>query len=137
MPALLAIVIVTACQKAPAAPLVATSIEITSPIPGMRMSAAYLTLTNNTHTPIRISKITSEEYESVQMHDTIIENGIAKMRRIKELTVPPDSTVSLERGGKHLMLMQADTMTSAVSLHFHSDSTLLLSVQTTVTKRND
>lgn len=132
-----AIAALTACQKVPVAPLLASNVEVTAAIPGMRMSAAYLTLTNTTDTPIRISEITSEEFKSVKMHDTIIENGIAKMRPLSELTVQPNATVTLERGGKHLMLMQADTVPTSVSLHFYAGPTLLLSVQTNIAQRSN
>ena len=73
-------------------------------MPGQQMSAGYLSLTNNTGEAISISRVVSPQFEAVEMHESLLENGVAKMRRIPQLTVPPNSTVSLERGGKHLML---------------------------------
>jgi copper(I)-binding protein len=64
----------------------------------------------------------------VQIHETIIEDGIARMRPLPQLDVPPGGNVKLERGGKHLMLMRPTGQSDAVSLQFYDGETLLLSV---------
>ena len=57
-------------------------------MPGTRMGAGYLTLTNNTEDPITITKVTSPQYDAVEMHESVVENGIAKMRPLDSVTVP-------------------------------------------------
>lgn len=128
------------CGGAPQPPLVATEVVVTAPMPGMGMSAAYLTLKNNSNQPISISRVTSAQYASVQLHETTIEDGIARMRAIPELEIPAGKTVTLRRGGKHLMLMRPTGSSSTVSLQFFDDTALVLSVETTInsrTKDND
>lgn len=129
-----------ACGGAHQPPLVATEVVVTAPMPGMGMSAAYLTLKNNSNQPISISRVTSAQYASVQLHETTIEDGIARMRAIPELEIPAGKTVTLRRGGKHLMLMRPTGSSSTVSLQFFDDTALVLSVETTInsrTKDND
>jgi hypothetical protein len=98
------------------------------------MSAGYVALRNNTDAPISISNIVSPEFESVEIHESLLENGIAKMRRIDELTIPAHSSLILERGGKHLMLMRPDDDLQSVSLHFYSGDTMLLNINTPITR---
>jgi copper(I)-binding protein len=92
---------------APQPPLVATDLEITQPMPGRQMSAGFLVLTNNTGDDILISSVTSPQFESVEIHETTIE----------------------DRGGKHLMLMRARNVQDAVTLHLMSGDVPVLTVE--------
>lgn len=123
----LACVLLAACTS-PQPPLVASEVEITRPMPGRHMSAGYLVLTNNTDEPIRIDGVTSPQFGMVEMHETTIEDGISRMREIEELVVPANDSVTFERGGKHLMLMQAQDLGQTVSLLLLSDGAPVLSI---------
>ena len=117
------------CAEESGPPLVASDIEITRPMAGMDMSAGYLTLKNNTGTAIVVTQVRSPQFARVEIHETTIEDGISKMRALDSLTVPANGSVRLERGGKHLMLMQARDLKDSVTLQLMSGETLLLSVQ--------
>ncbi len=125
---LLAACLLGACDAKQDAPLVATDVIVYQSVPGSIMRAGYLTLTNNTEATITIDQVTSPEFGSVEMHETILEDGIAKMRAMPSLSIPAGESAHFERGGKHLMLMQADENIETVTLQFHSDTALLLSV---------
>ena len=124
----LAVVLVGACSAEHDPPLVATKVVVTRPMPGMQMSAAYLTLTNNSGDAIRISRVASPQYESVQLHESILQDGVTRMRAIPVLEIPARQSVTLQRGGKHLMLMRPTAPSETVSLQFLDGDTLLLSV---------
>ena len=113
----------------PQPPLVATDLEVTKPMPGRQMSAGFLVLTNNTSEDVLISSVTSPQFETVEIHETTIEDGIARMREIKELLVPANGSVTLERGGKHLMLMRARNVQDSVTLHLMSGDVPALTVE--------
>lgn len=117
------------CAEESGPPLVASDIEITRPMAGMDMSAGYLTLKNNTGTAIVVTQVQSPQFARVEIHETTIEDGISKMRALDSLTVPANGAARLERGGKHLMLMQARDLKDSVTLQLMSGETLLLSVQ--------
>jgi copper(I)-binding protein len=117
------------CAEESGPPLVASDIEITRPMAGMDMSAGYLTLKNNTGTAIVVTQVQSPQFARVEIHETTIEDGISKMRALDSLTVPANGSARLERGGKHLMLMQARDLKDSVTLQLMSGETLLLSVQ--------
>ena len=132
--ALLACLFLAACGGEARPPLVATDIVITQPMPGRHMSAGYLSFTNNTNAAIRITHVVSPDFEAVEMHESLLEDGVAKMRPIEELTIPANSSVSLERGGKHLMLMRPTDALETVSLGFYSGDTLLLEVNVPISR---
>jgi len=126
-----------ACSNEVLPPLVVSDVEITAPIPGNNMSAGYLALQNNSSAVVSISHVSSPDYGSVEIHESLIEDGVSRMRRVNELIIPPSTTVTLRRGGKHLMLMQAKESSENVSLNFYDHDVLLLSVSTSITPRLD
>jgi copper(I)-binding protein len=128
---ILLFVVLTACTSEPQPPLVASDVVVTRPMPGMQMSAAYLSLENNSGETIRITRVASAEYESVQMHETKMEDGVARMRAIPVLEIAAGETVTLQRGGKHLMLMRPTGSFDTVSLQFLDGDDLLLTVDAT------
>lgn len=134
---LIACIYLGACSGETKTPLLASNIEIFEAMPGKTMSAGYLTLINNTDVAITISNVASPEFESVEIHESILEDGVAKMRRIAELLIPADSKLTLERGGKHLMLMLPTGAAKQVTLNFYSGDTILLGVQAPLTSRNN
>ncbi|HET9679577.1 MAG TPA: copper chaperone PCu(A)C [Gammaproteobacteria bacterium] len=77
--------------------------------PTVSMHAGYATLKNTSDKPVSLVKVTSPQFGSVQVHESFIENGMAKMRHVAELVIKPGVTVHLAPGGYHLMLMQANT----------------------------
>jgi copper(I)-binding protein len=125
---LVAVILVSACTAEPQPPLVATDVVVTRPVPGMQMSAAYLSLTNNSDETIRISRVVSAQHESVQLHESIVKDGIARMRAIPVLEIPAGETITLKRGGKHLMLMRPTGAADSVSLQFLDGDNLVLAV---------
>ncbi len=114
------------------APLIAKDVVIARPIPGVRMGAGYLSLTNTTRQGIRITRVTSPTFESVEIHESVLEDGISRMVGLDEIEILPGRTVRFEPGGKHLMIRYSVDTPKIVTLHFHADDALLLSVDTAV-----
>ena len=122
------IALVLAGCSEPQPPLVASNVEVTRPMPGMKMSAGFFVLTNNTSEPLRITAVTSPQFAAVEIHETTIEDGIARMRELEALVVPARGSVTLERGGKHLMLIRPGDLDDRVSLQLMSDGATVLSI---------
>ena len=135
--ALIVCLFLAACGGEAKAPLVASNIVITEPMPGRHMSAGYMSFTNNTSDAIYITHVVSPEFDAIEMHESLVEDGIAKMRPIEELVIPANSGISLQRGGKHLMLMRPIGALDSVSLSFYSGDTLLLNVNAPVSRRSN
>ncbi len=71
----------------------------------VRNSAAYMTVTNESKETARLVAASSPVAERVEIHTTIIEDGVMKMRPLEAIEIPPGETVRLEPGGRHVMLL--------------------------------
>ena len=128
---------VSACDSSGGPPVVASNVVVTGPAAGMPMAAGYLEISNHSGSDIRITRVTSPQYGSVEIHETIVEDGIARMREIPVLEIADGETVVFERGGRHLMLMKPVGTPGTITHNFHSDDVLLLSVNTEFTSTMD
>jgi len=115
-------------------PLVASDVVIAKPRPGMQMTAGYLTLSNNTTQDIRITRVTSPQFEFVQMHESVLEDGMARMYELGDLMILAGKTVHFEPGGKHLMLMRPIGDFDAVTLDFYAGKAVILTVNVALTE---
>ncbi len=109
-------------------PLVATDVVISRPIPGMQMTAAYFLLSNNTTQAITITDVTSPNFESVEMHESALEDGMTRMYALGELTILAGATVRFEPGGKHLMLIRPTGDVDTVTLEFYAGKAVVLTI---------
>lgn len=128
----LAVLLLAACQAPSGPPVEIVDVEVTAPRPGMGMSAGYLRIRNNTKDAVAVTRVDSPQYGSVELHESTVVDGVARMRPIESLDIPAGGTVTLERGGKHLMLMRPIDSVEAVTLNFYSGDTLLISIDTRV-----
>jgi len=72
--------------------------------PVSKVMVAYMTLRNSGEDPIEIIAAESDIYSSIEFHETVHEDGLAKMLRHGSLKILPNQSLQLKRGGKHLML---------------------------------
>ena len=128
LPLLLLVLALAACSEPPGPPVVVRNVVISSPAADMPMAAGYLEIENRSGASIRITSVTSPDYQSVEMHETSVEDGIARMRELPALDIADRETVVFERGGKHLMLMRPVGDAQTVTLNFFSEDELLVSV---------
>ncbi len=72
---------------------------------GAPMGVAYLSITNQGTGPDALIGASSPASSGVQFHQTTISEGMARMRPLGEIEIPPGATVKIEPGGFHLMLV--------------------------------
>lgn len=125
---LLFVSLLAGCTLDSGVALVADDVVISTPRPGTSMTAGYLQLANRSDRPIRITSVKSPQFARVEMHETIVSDGVARMRPIESLTVGPGESLRFEPGGRHLMLMQPDEPLGDVTLYFHADDAIVLTV---------
>jgi copper(I)-binding protein len=101
--------------------------------PTSRVLAAYMQIVNLTDKDLTITSITSQDFDSAELHRTVVEGGMARMLPVPELTLPAAGSVLLEPGGLHLMLFdpvrplaQGDSVT--LVLHRNDGICVTLSV---------
>lgn len=69
-----------------------------------RNGAVYAVLRNHGKAADRLLGSSSPIAERIELHTHVMDGGIARMRRVEAVEVPPDTPVILEPGGLHLML---------------------------------
>lgn len=101
--------------------------------PTSRVLAGYMQIINLTDAELTITGVTSPDFDSADLHRTVIEDGVASMLPVPELAIPAAGKVLLEPGGLHLMLfdpvrplLQGDSVT--LVLHRSDGICITLSV---------
>lgn len=138
IPVVLLLSSVAGCDRDVGPPLEISATAVFAPLPGTRVTVAYMTIKNNTQTDIVLNSISSPQFASVMLHETQITDGVARMVMLKTLLIPAHSSVILSNGGLHIMLMkpvQAVELAQPVSLHINYDNAGLVIVSTTVQSR--
>lgn len=78
--------------------------------PQVPVLAGYLRLRNPGRTPLQVVAVHSPQFAAVEMHQTQTgADGMSRMRRLAELHIEAGATLSLEPGGRHLMLLDPKT----------------------------
>ncbi|MCJ7816111.1 MAG: copper chaperone PCu(A)C, partial [Xanthomonadales bacterium] len=72
---------------------------------GSGMTAGFGTLRNPGQTAIQIVSFSSPSFGEVSLHRTELVDGVSKMREVPSLSIDAGSSIVLEPGGYHLMLM--------------------------------
>ena len=133
-------VLAGACSAPEGPPLTISDVVVLEALPGTEMSVGYMTLENNSDHPIAIDGMTSPQFARVEMHETVVENDVARMASLMSLVIEPRSRIQFETGGKHLMMSGPLNQLDAgqpVTIEIHYDSNGLLIVATTVSSRNE
>ncbi len=75
--------------------------------PKAKSGAGYFTITNTTDTDDRLLSVTTPAAAVAKVHTTSVDaNGVMQMRDAEDgLPVPAGGSLTLSRGGDHLMLM--------------------------------
>ena len=74
--------------------------------PVASVMVAYMQIKNNTDNVKVISKISSPQFQRVEIHEMTMANGMMDMKQLKSLPIKANQTVILKSGGLHVMLIQ-------------------------------
>jgi copper(I)-binding protein len=72
---------------------------------GANTSVVYLTIANSGDGADKVTAVSTDVAEAVEMHRTEIKNNVASMRAVQAIEVPPKGEVQLNPGGYHLELV--------------------------------
>ncbi|MEO1168359.1 MAG: copper chaperone PCu(A)C [Pseudomonadota bacterium] len=89
-----------------------------------RPAAGYFML-NGGEAGDTLLAIDSERVATIELHETVMEDGAMRMRPIMSAEMPPGEAVSFEPGGRHAMLFGVDpeiTPGTSLTLNFRFDS---------------
>lgn len=74
--------------------------------PGSKIGVGFMQLKNAGAAPARVVGASSPVAGRVEMHVTIREGDVMKMRQVQSFEIPAGGSVELKPGGAHLMLME-------------------------------
>jgi len=101
-------------------------------LPGTN-SAAYLDLRNGGRDPDRLLGVESSVAERTELHESVLDGDVMRMRRVDGVDLPPGEAVRLAPGGLHIMLLDlrrslevGDTLT--LTLTFRNAPSLSVAV---------
>lgn len=103
-----AIIALSACDQSPKEPKVEVeNAWVQLPAVPARPGSAYFTLTSN-NDPTKLVNVASSRVGRVELHGTVTENGISKMRPLINPVFPADGEFVFGPGGNHAMLFDID-----------------------------
>lgn len=73
--------------------------------PGTTMLAGYARVRNNCARDIAVIGVGSKDFAMSMVHETIMQDGMSRMRHAKSLSIPAHGVLEFSPGGRHLMLM--------------------------------
>lgn len=68
------------------------------------VQGAYFMLKNTGRDKVVVKSVTSPDFDRVEMHQTVTNNGSTTMKPLAEIDLPPGAEAAFAAGGKHLML---------------------------------
>ena len=75
-------------------------------------SAGYFTIHGGPE-PVVLRGVTTDAAVRLEMHESVTQDGMARMKAIDTVDVPAGETIKFEPGGKHLMLWQINSQAIA------------------------
>jgi len=72
--------------------------------PGVGVAAAYLEIHNRGAAPATLTGAESVRFERVEMHESMIHDGMAAMHQLDGVEIPAGASVAFAPGGRHFML---------------------------------
>lgn len=73
--------------------------------PGAKVAAGYLEIRNAGNAPDRVIGAATPAAERIELHVMSTQDGIMKMREVRDFEVPARQRLVLQPGGSHLMLV--------------------------------
>jgi periplasmic copper chaperone A len=120
-----------ACETVTSGSIIADHAWTRATIGAGRPGALYVTITNDGTVDDALMSIETSVARMSMMHQTVVEDGIAKMPHAASIPLPAGETVFLEPGGLHGMLTGLDAplkegTTIDVTLRFEKAGALTL-----------
>lgn len=73
--------------------------------PHANNSAAFMVIHNSNKKEVNLIAASSNIAERVELHTHLMEDGVMKMRQVKQISIPAGSQRELQPGGYHIMFL--------------------------------
>lgn len=79
---------------------------VSATVPGQRVAGAYMEITSPA--AAALTGVQTPVARAAEMHTMKVEDGVMKMRAVKNIDLPARRVVKLAPGGQHVMLLDVD-----------------------------
>ena len=76
------------------------------PMPMMKMTGAYMVISNDSDKAMNLTAIEGEDCEAYEIHTHEKVDGVMKMRQLQKLEIPAHGSVTLKPKSYHVMMIQ-------------------------------
>ena len=107
--------------------------------PTAKALAAYMVITNASQQPVKLMGAEAPAFSTVEVHQSMQHGGMMHMMAVENVVIAPGTSVTLEPGGYHLMLMEPRERLKSgdvVLLRLHFDNDEVLPVNAVVKKHS-
>jgi len=88
--------------------------------PSAKVMAGYMKMTNHSLKTITVTDINSPQFKKVEVHRTVMHEGMMHMEKVEPLNLDSHQQLILEPGGYHLMLIKpVDVIAEGEQVHFN------------------
>jgi copper(I)-binding protein len=108
--------------------------------PTAQAMGAFMTIENSDAQVVKVVKASAPNFDRVELHESIEENGMHKMIAQPFLTVPAKGSLELKPGSYHIMLIGVQQPSKAgdvIPIELTLDNGEKIMVNTSVYKRKD
>lgn len=117
--AVLVVLLIFAMTQRPVQTLDIEDAWIRAPVTSKSITAAYCKFTNHSNHKVEIRSAESNAIGSIEFHESRYVDEKHRMVLLSRLVIPAGGTLSLEPGGKHLMLFNLmDEEASVIEIEF-------------------
>lgn len=98
-------------------------------------AAGYMVISNRGGESDVLLSVSTDVGDRVMLHETVMDEGVMKMKPVKELEIPPNSKVELKPGGYHIMLQDLERplrVGEVVKIHLHLERSETITIDAPV-----
>ena len=82
-----------------------SDVNVKPSIPGVNNTTAHFSFTNKSDKPIRLIGAKSKAAKVVEIHEHVMIDGLMKMQKVNNITIPANGEIVFKPGGYHIMFI--------------------------------
>jgi copper(I)-binding protein len=115
-----------------------SNLQVVASAPAQKPGVAYMAIHNQGHSDVVLVAVSSPQFARIEMHQTVLKDGVARMQSLASVTIEANSNVNFAPGGRHMMLFeptQGLIPGAEISLQFEFESGEMLMVTSKLATR--
>ena len=133
---LIAFLFLASCSDTPESVIEINDPWLREAPPGATAMAGYLIIHNHGDSDVSLNRANSVDFDRIEFHQSLEENGVYKMIPHTNLNIPANGTLALQPSSYHLMMINPKRLLTAgdevtMTLTIGSDNTMTVAMPVT------